>query len=138
MKINGINGDLPVSEPRQDSKATLEPNTDFKGIFDHQLARINAPGEVPHTFVSDARITLVSQGDKLLSLLDDYAADLENPGKTLKQIAPLVNSIENEVSRIQETIADSSLADTDLLGLMDELTGTADVATYKFHRGDFL
>ena len=137
MKITGVNGEIPAGGHR-DSKVTKETDIGFKGILDHQLTKVNAPGEVLPASVCDDRKIVLAQGDKLLSLLDDYAADLENPGKTLKQIAPLVNSIENEVSRIQGTVADSSMEDTELLGLMDALTVTADVAMYKFHRGDFL
>lgn len=137
MKINGINGEIMAGVHR-DSKATVQTDTGFKGILEHQMTMVSTPGEVLSASDCDARTMVIAQGDKLLSLLNDYAADLENPGKTLKQIAPLVNSIENEVSRIQGTVADASLLDKDLLSLMDELKVTADVATYKFHRGDFL
>ena len=137
MKINGMSGEF-LARGHLASKTTEETETGFKGIMDHQIKMVNAPGEVLPTFVCDARTTVLAQGDKLLSLLDDYVADLENPRKTLKQIAPLVDSIENEVCRIHETVADSSMVDEDLLCLMEELKMTADVAMYKFHRGDFL
>ncbi len=137
MKINSICGELLAREHRA-SKTTKETETGFKGVLDQQIKMVPPPGEVSPAFVCDARTTVIAQGDKLLSLLDDYVADLENPGKTLKQIAPLVNSIENEVCRIHETVADSPMVDEDLVSLMDELKMTADVAMYKFHRGDFL
>ena len=137
MKINSMSGEL-LARGHRDSKITKKTETSFKGILDNQIKRVNAPGEVLPALVCDARTKVLAQGDKLLSLLDDYVADLENPRKTLKHIAPLVNSIENEVCRIHETVEDSPVVDEDLLCLMDQLRMTADVAMYKFHRGDFL
>ena len=137
MKINTMSGEF-LPRGYREPQATEETEIGFKGILDHQIKMVNTPGEVLPTFACDARANVIAQGDKLLSLLDDYVADLKNSRTTLKQIAPLVNSIEHEACRLYETVVDSSLMDDDLLSMMDELKMTADVAMYKFHRGDFL
>ena len=137
MKINGMNGEIQIGMHRN-SPSVMESDVDFKGIFDQQMTTVTESRQSQTTSCVDARARVLEQGDKLLSLLDTYAADLENPGKMLKQIEPLVNSIEDEVSQIQGTVSDPSWEDNDLRLLMEELTITADVAMYKFHRGDFL
>ena len=137
MKINGMDGEIQSGMHRE-TPAVMEGDIGFKDILGRQMVTVDESRQSRTTPCADARTLILEQGDGLLSLLDTYIADLENPGKMLKQMEPLVNSIENEVSRIQGTMSDSSWEDNDLRSLMEELTITADVAMCKYHRGDFL
>ena len=137
MKIDDIKLGVP---PPTYKGTTAKPgnNTDFKSIFDNQLSQVGGVQELIDTAAVDNRAALLEHGDKLLSFLDAFAADLGNPDKRLKQITPLVNNIENEVSKIQATVAENTSVDNDLQNLVKELTVTASVAMCKFHRGDFI
>lgn len=137
MKISGMNGEIMV--PGQEGgRSGMACHAGFKKIFDHQMSGVNAISHCQTNSSTGAGTVILDQGERLLSLLDRYANDLENPGKMLKQIEPLVMSIENEVVRIQKTAADATSLDEDLRLLVEELAVTADVATFKFHRGDFI
>jgi len=137
MKIDDIKLGVP---PPTYQGTTAQPgnNTDFKSIFNNQMAQVDGAQELIDMATVDNRVALLEHGDTLLSFLDAFAADLENPDKRLKQITPLVNNIENEVSKIQATVAENTSVDNDLQNLMKELTVTASVAMCKFQRGDFI
>jgi len=137
MKINDINPDVQGVSHRN-SNAMAENNTAFKALFNSQMAPVDEIRDHFDASAADGSTKLLEQGDKLLSLLDTYSADLEDPGKMLKHMEPLVNCIETEVSRIQGTAADNAPVDNDLQNLVNELTVTASVAMCKFHRGDFI
>ncbi len=122
-------------------KSGLQPSNkvngdnQFKQIFEktlHKVAEITMPGPVDH------QTDVIKQGDKILNLLDDYARLLIDPGKSLKDIAPLVASIEKEVSLIETEAADKVHHDHELEKFVQDLAVTANVAALKFHRGDYI
>ena len=76
-------------------------------------------------------------GDKILSLLDDYAGHLNDPTKTLRDIEPLVGELEKEIKFIEAETAEKGQNDEGLQGLINDLVLTANVNIYKFYRGDF-
>ncbi len=137
MKINDINPDVKVVSHRG-SNAMSENDIAFKALFNSQMVPVDEIREHIDTSDTNGSTKLLEQGDNLLSLLDTYAADLEDPGKMLKHMEPLVTCIETEVSRIQGTVADNAPVDNDLQNLVNELTVTASVAMCKFYRGDFI
>jgi hypothetical protein len=107
----------------------------FKQIFDRTLNEINptpAPGPI------DDKINVIEQGDKILNLLDDYARQLTDPGKTLKDIGPLVDRIEKEVRLIETEAAAKVRDDQELETIIKDLSITANVAVLKFQRGDYI
>jgi hypothetical protein len=138
MRVNDI-ADVRIEMKRgHESGVAAMDGGRFESVLNQQMNGISETRSLAAVSEVDDRDMLLASGDRLLALLGNYAADLENPGKMLKQIAPLVNSIENEVSQIQETVSKPSVADNQLRNLMDELTVTANVAIHKFHRGDFI
>ncbi len=104
----------------------------FEKIFKSTLSEINK------NTLSDANSTLLTHGDKVLSLLDNYADNLNNPNKTLRDIEPLIGEIEKEITFIETEAKDTDQNDKDLQNLINELVLTANVNIYKFYRGDFL
>ena len=76
--------------------------------------------------------------DKIIHLLNDYARELTDPSKTLKNIEPLVESIRKEVSLIEAKTADKTHDDTELERFVKDLAVTANVAVFKFYRGDYI
>ena len=99
-------------------------STDFREVFDQKLSADTVP-------------ELLNHGDRILDLLDVYRSDLANPEKTLKEIGPLVESIEREVEVIQAKAAMGGQKDRELTELVTNLSVTANVAMFKFHRGDY-
>ena len=107
----------------------------FKQVFDKKINEMNA---ATMNTPPDGKADLIENGDKILNLLDDYTRELADPAKTLKDIGSLVNIIEKEVSLIQAKSADTVHNDNVLEKIIKDLAVTANVAVYKFHRGDYI
>jgi len=117
------------------SSKRVDSNPGFKKILDAKMdgtSRVLTPSHV------DGRAKIIEQGDRITDLLDDYARALADPGRTLKDIAPVVRRIEKETG-ILEAEADLKLGDDKALGKMvGDLAAMAHVAVFKFNRGDYL
>lgn len=122
-------------------KATLSSSrkTDcdhqFKQVFDRKLDEINA-ASTP-AFV-DNKKNVIEQSEKILNLLDHYSETLADPAKSLKDIQPLVDGIEKEINFIESETKNQMYDDKALDKIVKDLTVTAKVAMYKFHRGDYI
>ena len=76
--------------------------------------------------------------EKLLELLDTYAAQLQDPGVSLKHMAPVVETIQQKADQLVE---ETRALGPDHAGLRDIATQTAVTAqteSIKFQRGDYL
>ena len=109
--------------------------TGFKKVFDQKMNEIS--GTVPQDRLK-GKANVLEQGDKILNLLDDYGRVLTDPAMTLKEIAPLVERIEKEVSLFETEAAKRGHFDKALDRLTQDLAVTAHVTLFKFHRGDYL
>ena len=107
----------------------------FKKVFDQKMNEIN--GAVPSNLL-EGKVNVLKQGDKILNLLDDYGRVLTDPAMTLKEIEPLVERIEEEVSLFEVEAAQGGYDDKALDRLTEDLAVTAHVALFKFRRGDYL
>jgi hypothetical protein len=117
------------------SSQKINKDNRFKQIFDQKLAGIHATtSQIP----LDSKRDVLDQSDKILHLLDDYVGELTDPAKTLKDIEPLVESIRKEVSSIEAEAAEKVYNDNELERIIKDLTITANVAIFKFHRGDYI
>ena len=117
------------------STAKLDGDNQFKQIFNSKLDELQA---TTSPCPVDSKSDVIVQGEKLLNLLDHYAGELADPAKTLKEIRPLVDSIEKEVTIIESEAVNNVQNDKALDRLVKDLTVTAKVAMYKFHRGDYI
>jgi len=117
------------------SSQKINKDNRFKQIFNQKLTDIHATAsQTSLDFKRDA----LNQSDKILHLLDDYARELTDPSKTLKDIEPLVESIRKEVNTIEAEAAEKVDNDNELERIIKDLTITANVAISKFHRGDYV
>jgi hypothetical protein len=107
----------------------------FKKVFDQKMNEIN--GTLPQNLL-EGKTNVLNQGDKILNLLDDYGRVLTDPAKTLKEIEPLVERIEEEVSLFEVEAEQVGRDDEALTQITRDLATTAQVALLKFRRGDFL
>jgi hypothetical protein len=113
----------------------VDSDCGFKQVFDKKINEMNA---ATMNTPPDVKADLIKNSDKILNLLDDYTKELADPAKTLKDIGPLVKVIEKEVSLIQDKSAHIVHNDNVLEKIIKDLAVTANVAVYKFHRGDYM
>jgi hypothetical protein len=133
MEIKGIGG--PSGPNGLTKTAKKGDNTDFREVLQ---ARIAQTGPASPVRGPDMRPVFVAQSEKLIGLLDDFARGLANPRKTLKEMAPLVQSMEGELRDLETGFAVEKGEDQDLSRLLSEVSLLTRVTLFKFHRGDFI
>lgn len=131
MDINSINNTYRAQLP----SSTTNKEAGFKQIFDRKLSEIDA---ITPRHPVEGKKSVLENSDRLLDLLDDYARNLSDPAKTLKDIGPLVERITEEVSLIKAESTDNVHHDDKLERIIEDLVVTTNVALFKFHRGDYL
>ena len=132
MDINEISN---VYHGKPVSSKKVKKGNGFTQILEKRLTEINPAN--PQT-PCDINADILKRGNKILNLLDDYARELADPAKTLKDIEPLVGSIKQEVGIIESEVSGKFHTDKDLEKLIKDLAVTANVAMFKFHRGDYI
>jgi hypothetical protein len=131
MDINKIDNSF---QAKLSSTAKVD-DKQFKQIFDKKLDELQT---TPSLSPVDNKSDVIVQSEKILNLLDHYAGELADPSRTLKDIRPLVDSIEKEVTLMESEAVNKIQNDKTLDGLVKDLAVTAKVAMYKFHRGDYI
>jgi hypothetical protein len=132
MDINEISN---VYHGKLASSKKVKKGNGFTQILEQRLAEINPTNpQTPRDITGD----ILKESDKILNLLDDYARELADPGKTLKDIEPLVESIKQEVGIIESEVSGKLHTDKHLEKLIKDLAVTSNVAMFKFHRGDYI
>ena len=96
----------------------------FKQIFDQKIDEINSAESLSP--IGDKK-NVMAQGEKILDLLDRYSGALADPTKSLKDIRPLVDSIEKEVGSMETGILKRVQNDTALDKIVTDLAVTAKV-----------
>jgi hypothetical protein len=132
MEINKIGNSF---QAKLSSTAKIDDDHQFKQIFDQKLDELH-PTTGPCSV--DSKSDVIVQSEKILNLLDHYAGELADPSRTLKDIRPLVDSIEKEVTLMESEAVTKVQNDKSLDRLVKDLAVTAKVAMYKFHRGDYI
>lgn len=132
MNINKIDNSF---QAKLSSTQKTDNGDPFKQVFDQKLDEINAT-TIPSP--PDVKTEVIEQSDKILNLLDDYAMKLADPTRSLRDIGPLVDDIEKAVSSIESKAMKNVRNDKALESFIKDLSVTANVAVYKFHRGDYV
>ena len=147
-KIDQINETIAIqSTKKPNESATVPFSTSLENAMSNQIHKksgggqtsplsepqspvINRPG-VPATSV-------VGQTEKLLALLESYAAGLENPGATLKELSSMVTEMKDEAMQLMASTGTNSTGENDLNGIAAKAALTANVEYIKFNRGDYI
>lgn len=124
-------GEAPFTPPR-----SAEKGQGFDGILQRELA--GGPAAVDTCRLNPATEALLSESSRVLDCLESFAADLADPAKTLKDMAPLVTEIEQRMEKLGNETAGQSDDDPQLRSILDTLQTTARVAVFKYQRGDFV
>ena len=81
---------------------------------------------------------VVGRTDRLLGLLETYAAGLENPGATLKELASIVTLMKDEASQLMSSAGANAAGGDEINGIAAKAALTANVEYIKFQRGDYI
>ena len=151
MKING--NDEILKAGYVDKPAPKEPvqNAEFKDILKASVerstphaAKIQSPPPMqPLSAIyfqplspENRRIT-VDRVDNLLNLLDNYRELLADPQVTLRQMEPLLNTIEQEKTQLS-SVLDSLESEDGLKDIVNRTLVTASLEIVKYNRGDYI
>jgi len=137
MDISGIDF-THTGKPQISAK--IKKDNGFSQIFKTELEAntVSAADGLSAPENHGGNFDVIEHGNKILNLLDDYASQLEDPAKTLKHIGHLVQTIEKETSLMETNISDKVQKDKGLEKFVKDLAVTANVAAFKFHRGDYV
>lgn len=119
-----------LSSPEKTAKGD-----EFKKIFEQRLTDI---GQTASQLPQGSTTEILKRSERVLGLLEEYANGLNDTNKTLKDIEPLVVSIKEEADSIERESQDKLQHDKELERFIKELSVTANVAMFKFHRGDYI
>ncbi len=146
-KISSIAGKshIPAQKPVEKSDGELFKKALDKATAGSETAPTQATppgpgalGEIMATSFTNVEFPdsgVAEKTDRLLGLLDTYAKELSDPGKTLKDIEPLISDI-NESARL--LAAEAGENDPGLAGIARETAMTAAKEYAKFNRGDYV
>jgi hypothetical protein len=76
--------------------------------------------------------------DDLLRLLESYSSQLQDPGVTLKSIAPVLENIRDNAGNLLKETGMLSDSDASLKKIATQTAVTAQTEYLKFQRGDYL
>jgi hypothetical protein len=132
MDIHLINSNHKV---KSTSYETMRKQSGFKRVFAKKLEEINAVNpQVP----LDCKGNILEKSEGVLSLLEEYARELSDPGTSLADIEPLVDRIKEEMIHIEAEASEKDFSESGLGRLIREVAVTANVAVFKFNRGDYI
>jgi hypothetical protein len=109
------------------SESTVQPPAVIENVMPVQLQHMQ-PAQKPST---------IDQIENMLDLLDQYRHELADPNSTLKDIQPLVESL--QAAKNQLIPALDSIADGDRLKqILNETLITASTEVFKYNKGEYI
>ncbi len=142
----------PLTTGTQDQVNKGADSDLFKKTFDRILSEssektqasasssLSGLGEIS-TFslkIEDESVGAVEKNtDQLLTLMEQYAKDLSDPGKSLKDIEPLVQGIKEGADLLAESVKNDTGSSSAMKSLAEESAVLANVEYMKFMRGDY-
>ncbi len=107
-----------------------------------EMGNTTAPalGEIPSTslYIQDQSSIVSGKTDKLLGLLDAYVSQLQDPGVSLKSIAPVLEKINTNADNLLKESVSLGTGDQDLKDIANQAVVAARTEYVKFQRGDYL
>ncbi len=121
----------------------------FDALLDTNLKKMNVseiqtgPAEMPRPLAAPVvpldMIDRSELSDRVSGFLDSMETFVSRLGSgvSLKEIAPLVDAIEEETAYLKD-VSEALPAGDEIKGIVDEVLIRASVETIKFNRGDYL
>ncbi len=148
-EISGVSWSNGIST--QDKKNPEKTDGDlFKQTLDNALDKtqsqknmsVNSLGEVRsvafNTINYEDDSSLVSKSEDLLNLLDEYSNELNDGGKSLRDLEPLVSELKENATELMEDILGDEGSDPDLKRHAAQCAIIASVEALKYERGDYV
>ena len=157
--MKGINELDKISQARslttgsQDSVSNGLDGDLFKKTFDKILSSsdetgssavtpaVSGLGEIPsfNLKIEDGSVGEVEKStDQLLTMLEQFAKDLSDPSKSLKDIEPLIQGIKEGADLLSESVKNDSESGKALKSIAEQSSVLANVEYMKFVRGDYV
>jgi hypothetical protein len=157
--MKGINELDKISQARSlatGSKDTVSNGLDgdlFKKTFDKILSSsdemepaagspaVSGLGEIPsfNLKIEDSSVGDVEKStDQLLTMLEQFAKDLSDPSKSLKDIEPLIQGIKENADLLSSSVKNDSESGKALKTIAEQSSVLANVEYMKFMRGDYV
>jgi hypothetical protein len=128
-------------------QAPANPGSEFTECLNQAMASTRAGQPRPALAGVDSATNLAPLGEVLqtsaeiadatLSRLEIFQTSLARAETTLKQMAPLVQKLDEDSHRLQE-VAQGLPKNSPLRQVLEETAALAYVESFKFHRGDYL
>jgi hypothetical protein len=94
------------------------------------------PTQLEH-LQATVKLSTVERIENVLDLLDEYGRRLADPNTTLKEIHPLVNSLESQSQQLKPVL--NFMADDDQLKqILNETLVTSSLEIFKYNKGDYI
>lgn len=116
-----------IEESEFSEMKTNAPVSGLEEVTPTQVVQIQQPSEI-----------VSGSTDKLLGMLDDYASQLENSGVSLKQLAPVLEQINEDAEKLLSQTQSLGNANAELKNIATQAAVTAQAEYVKFQRGDYL
>lgn len=146
-KITSISGSNNIAP---DTNVKAKDNDLFQHTLDKAIRiKSNAKTDTGNNVLGEIRASAVpivegrphglnGKTDTLLSHLDMFASELNNPERSLKDMEPVVTSMKNDADDIMKTMEKEGVTDDNLKKIIIESAMMANIEYYKFYRGDYL
>ena len=94
------------------------------------------PAQLQHLSATDKPTTL-DRIENVLDLLDAYRSKLADPNATLKDVYPLVTSLENANEQLKPVLKTIDEGDK-LKQILNQTLVTTSLEVFKFYQGDYI
>ncbi len=130
----------PKKQNTQAFKNALSNAIDKTESVEMQTSSASALEEIESAYVRIQGQPSIVTGktDRLLGLLDSYAAQLKDPGTSLKSMAPVLEKLNQKATTLLQETQSLDQKDLPLKQIATQTAVTAKNEYIKFQRGDYL
>ena len=131
----------PSTAPQKDFSSVLKDTlatstTAEKSVQPPAVVETVVPVQLQYLSASD-KLTILDRIENMLDMLDTYRSKLMDPDATLKDIHPLVKSLEAANEQLKPVL--KSIAEGDQLNqILNQTLVTTSLEVFKFHQGDYI
>jgi hypothetical protein len=151
MKISNDDLHIQGSSADKSAKPSQNPQSDFnsilqdtvgapaaveKGVQPPAMVETVVPVQLQHVR-SPEKLSTIDRIEKVLDLLDEYRRKLADPNTTLREIQPLVKSLETENGQLQPVL-NSNVEGDQLKEILNQTLVTTSVEVIKYNKGDYI
>ena len=103
----------------------------------HQTQSLGEIQSSPFTSIHPSTRQIIHETERLIDLLDTYRQKMADPQKSLKDIEPVLQSLNKQKCRLEDFCQQTSLDDAPLADIVNACTLTVDKEMIRFYRSDY-